>query len=122
MPSIVKKRKLPKGIPAYGITIKMGRAKDGCVGHFEMPSREIVIDPKQRWCGQNITLLHELFHAVDQGIIDAGWRKRKISHHWIEHASMNLWLMLVHAGLWNGVTKAEAQRYYHWHRRKKGQE
>jgi hypothetical protein len=116
----VTKRKLPKGIPAYGISIRMGRAKGGCLGHFEMPSREIVIDPTQPWCSQNITLLHELLHAVDQGLIDAGLRTRKISHAWIEHASMNLWMFLVHAGLWRGVSSEEAQRYYRTHRRKNG--
>lgn len=104
-------RTLSRTIPHLGITIK--EAKLNKLGHWDPKRKEIVLSTKQKsWVGKNITLLHEIIHATDDAMIGAGIRKKRISHNWIENASMNLLLFFVLAGLWRGISKKQIVRFY----------
>jgi hypothetical protein len=92
-------------IEALGDTITIEQKKTDSIGHTD--GLNIVIDPDQPKVGKHVTLIHELLHVVDDQMIGIGYTKRRISHHWIKGAAINLLALLVYSGVYKGVSEKE---------------
>jgi hypothetical protein len=77
------------------------------LGYFDERTGKIAIDSRQPEAGKHIVLMHELLHLVDATMRQSGVTKRRADHRWIESAAPNLLALLVCAGLYKGITKAE---------------
>lgn len=105
-------RKLHADILEMGQPIRIREAPaDGALGYFDPRTGTIHVDPALPWEGKNVILLHELLHLVAEMLVQSGAIRRQPDHAFIEAAAPTLLYLLVAAGAWNGLDRAELRRW-----------
>lgn len=83
----------------------------GCIGlTIGPPDRHITIARGMSRFEAAETFLHELLHAVDFELIEAGIRRRRLPEGWVAFGSPNLLRTLVLAGVWRGLSRGDLPR------------
>lgn len=105
---------LPISLPELGdVTITHGKAGRGydARGHYDPDTKSIVIDESCSPIGEVAILIHEMMHAAECALIEAGAFKRHINHGFIRAAAFGCALALARAGALNGITAADVEAF-----------
>ncbi len=87
------------------------RRLHGPLGSFNTETFEVLVEAGQPVVGKHVVLLHEFLHLVDEAMRRSGVRKRRMDHALIRSLAPNLFVVLASAGIWRGVSKAQAIRF-----------
>lgn len=97
------------------VRVEVPTRKGARYGYWQPGTGVLVVSPRQPVIGQHVTLLHELFHALDDLMLQNKIIRRRSDHRWIDSAATNLLAMLVLLGIYRGVTKRQMLRFMRQH-------
>lgn len=93
-----------------GITVEHGDA-GGARGFYNPETKQIVIDSHCSPVGEAVILVHEMLHAAECALIEAGVFKRHINHQFVHAAAFGAVFALGRAGALRGVTPEDLEAF-----------